>query len=88
MFADSNCFTSSMLRQQKFLNDIMERLNNDTGKKEVIAEIESVRKILTASKNMVLYMAVNVEKLTVQVPNVYAPWNMFFSDIGTLEKVK
>jgi hypothetical protein len=77
-----------MLRQQKFLTDIMERLNDNTGKKQVIAEIESVRKILTSFKNMVLYMAVNVEKLTVQVPDVYAPWNIFFSDIATSEKIK
>lgn len=76
------------MRQQKFLSDILERLNDETGKKEVIAEIESVRKILTSPKNMVLYMAVNVEKLTVQVPNVYAPWNMFFSNVGTLAKTK
>ncbi|XP_011145031.2 uncharacterized protein C05D11.1 [Harpegnathos saltator] len=85
---DSNTFTSSMLRQQKFLTDILERLNDETGKREVIAEIESVRKTLTSPKNMVLYMAVNVEKLTVQVPNVYAPWNMFFSDVGTSAKTK
>lgn len=77
-----------MLRQQKFLTDVLERLNDETRRREVIAEIESVRKILTSPKNMVLYMAVNAEKLTVQVPNVYAPWNMFFSDVGTSEKPK
>lgn len=77
-----------MLRQQKFLTDILERLNDETGKREVIAEIDSVRKTLTSPKNMLLYMAVNVEKLTVQVPNVYAPWNMFFSDVGTSVKTK
>lgn len=77
-----------MLRQQKFLTDIMERLNDDAGKKQVIAEIESVRKILTSFKNMALHMAVNVEKLTVQIPDVYAPWNIFFSDIVMSEKIK
>lgn len=86
--ADSNPYAFSMLRQQKFLTDIMERLNDDAGKKQVIAEIESVRKIVTSFKNMVLHMAVNVEKLTVQVPDVYAPWNIFFSDIATSEKKK
>lgn len=88
MFADSNSFSSSMLRQQKFLSDIIERLNDDAGKKEIMVEIESVRKTLTSLKNMVLYMAVNVEKLTVQFPNIYAPWNIFFSDVGTTEKAK
>ncbi|GAB1870040.1 hypothetical protein CAJAP_11119 [Camponotus japonicus] len=85
---DSNPFTSSMLRQQKFLTDMVERLNDSVGQKEVIAEIESVRKTVTSLKNMVLYIAVNVDKLTVQVPDVYAPWNKFFSDVATSEKAK
>lgn len=88
MLADSNQFTSSMLRQQKFLNDVIERLNTDAGQKEVIAEIESVRKTLTSSKNIVLHIAANVDKLTMQVPDVYAPWNTYFSDLTTSEKTK
>lgn len=77
-----------MLRQQKFLTDILERLNDEKGRREVLAEMESVRKTLTSPKNIVLYMAVNAEKLTVQVPNVYASWNMFFSDVGASAKTK
>lgn len=77
-----------MLRQQKFLTDVMERLNDDVGQKEVLAEIESVRKTVTSLKNMILYIAVNVDKLTVQVPDVYAPWNKFFSDVAMSEKAK
>lgn len=77
-----------MLRQQKFLTDTIERLNDDLGQKEVIAEIESVRKTVTSLKNMILYIAVNVDKLTVQVPDIYAPWNKFFSDMASSEKKK
>lgn len=77
-----------MLRQQKFLTDMIERLNDDVGQKEIIAEIESVRKTVTSLKNMILYIAVNVDKLTVQVPDAYAPWNKFFSDVATSEKAK
>jgi len=75
-----------MLRQQKFLAELLERLNDDAGQKEVMAEITSVRKILTRLNNMVLFMAANVEKLTVQVPDMYAPWNIHFSDLATSEK--
>lgn len=77
-----------MLRQQKFLNNVLERLNDETGQKEVISEIESVREVLTTPKNMVLYMATNVDKLTAQVPNVYSPWNTYFSTFDTSSKTK
>lgn len=85
--ADSNHYTSSMLRQQKFLNNILERLNDEKGQQEVLSEIESVRKVLT-SKNMVLYIAANVDKLTVQIPDVYTPWNTFFCNQNTSDKMK
>ncbi|KAF3427311.1 hypothetical protein E2986_02562 [Frieseomelitta varia] len=85
---ESNQFVSSILRQQKFLNNILERLNDETGQKEIISEIESVREVLTTPKNMVLYMATNVDKLTAQVPNVYSPWNTYFSTFDTSSKTK
>ncbi|XP_017766196.1 PREDICTED: uncharacterized protein C05D11.1-like [Eufriesea mexicana] len=85
---DSNPFTSSMLRQQKFLNNVLKRLNDETGQKEVISEIESVREVLTNPKNMVMYVATNVDKLTAQVPNVYDPWNNYFSTFDTSSKTK
>ncbi|EZA55862.1 hypothetical protein X777_04081 [Ooceraea biroi] len=80
---DSNTFASGMLRQQKFLTELMERLSDDAGQREVMAEITSVRKTLTRLKNMVLFIATNVEKLAAQVPDVYAPWNIHFSDVAT-----
>lgn len=86
--ADSNPFTCSILQQEKFLNDVTERLNTDAGQNEVIAEIESIRKTLTSPKNIVVYMATNVDELAVQIPDVYAPWNLFFSDLTTSEKTK
>ena len=85
---DSNQFTSSMLRQQKFLNSVLERLNDEKGQKEVVAEIESVRKCLTMPESMTLYMATNVDKLTVQVPNVYSAWNNHFSELNATSKTK
>ncbi|KAK1127835.1 hypothetical protein K0M31_003327 [Melipona bicolor] len=85
---DSNPFVSSILRQQKFLNNILERLNDETGQREIVSEIESVREVLTTPKNMVLYMATNVDKLTAQIPNVYNPWNTYFSTFDTSSKTK
>ncbi|XP_050485533.1 uncharacterized protein C05D11.1-like [Bombus huntii] len=85
---ESNPHISNMLRQQKFLNHVLERLSDETDQKKVISEIESVREVLTTPKNMVLYMATNVDKLTAQVPNVYSPWNTYFSTFGTSSKTK
>lgn len=66
----------------------MERLNDDVGQKEIMANIESSRKILTLSNNMVLYITVNVTKLTQEVSDIYAPWKTFFSDVAVVEKAK
>lgn len=76
------------MQQKEFLIDIMERLNDDVGQKEIMANIESSRKILTLSNNMVLYMTVNVTKLTQEVSDIYAPWKTFFSDVAVAEKAK
>ncbi|XP_076234685.1 uncharacterized protein C05D11.1 [Calliopsis andreniformis] len=85
---DSNQFVSSMLRQQKFLNNLLERLNDEKGQKEVVSEIESVRQMLTAPKNITLYMATNVDKLTTQIPDIYNSWNTHFSELDTSNKTK
>ncbi|XP_012262723.1 uncharacterized protein C05D11.1-like [Athalia rosae] len=73
---DSNHFASSMLRQHKFLTQMMDSLNDSKAQAKVLEEIESVRKTLTTPQNMVLYMAANVDKLAAHVPNVYEPWEV------------
>jgi hypothetical protein len=88
MFVDSNPFLFSLVQQEEFLADILERLNDDVGQKEIMANIESSRKILTLSTNMVLYMTANVTKLIKAVSNVYTPWKTFFSDVAVSEKTK
>lgn len=77
IFLESNNFNVSMLRQQRFLSKMLERLSSEKGRVEVMTEIEDVRSILTSNKNMVLYMAANVDKLTNQVSDVYEPWKEF-----------
>ncbi|XP_001603808.1 uncharacterized protein C05D11.1 [Nasonia vitripennis] len=84
---ESNHFNASMLRQQQFLTKMLERLNTENGAKEVLAEIDAVRSILTATKNMALYMAVNIDRLAIQVPDVYEPWKEF-SDADNSTKSK
>ncbi|XP_012281093.1 uncharacterized protein C05D11.1-like [Orussus abietinus] len=85
---DSNHYATNLLHQQKFLNKVMERLGNESTQKEVIAEIETVRKILTTPKNMVLYLAMNVDKQAMQVPDLNLQWNTLFSNFKNVEKGK
>jgi len=76
------------LQQEEFLTDIIKRLNDSVSQKEIMANIESSRKALTLSENIVLYMTVNATKLTKEVSNVYASWETFFSDVAVKEKTK
>ncbi|XP_076642310.1 uncharacterized protein C05D11.1 [Halictus rubicundus] len=84
---DSNQFTSSMLRQQKFLTNVLNRLNDVEEQNFVISEIEIVKKALTTPKNITMYIATNVDKLTAAIPSVYLPWTTHFSEL-TSEKTK
>jgi len=76
------------LHQEEFLTDIIKRLNDSVSQKKIMANIESSRKTLTLSENIVLYMTVNATKLTKKVSNVYASWETFFSDVAVKEKTK
>lgn len=51
-----------MLRQQKFLTDLLENLK--TKPNEVLENIEQLRKIITDPSNMVLYLAANTNHIS------------------------
>lgn len=87
-FAESNQYTLSVLRQQKFLVKMLEKLETEEGRNEVTSEINKLRQILTTPNSMALHMAFNVDKLVAQNPNVYAPWKEFFSDVQCRDKSK
>ncbi|XP_076165963.1 uncharacterized protein C05D11.1 isoform X2 [Ptiloglossa arizonensis] len=85
---DSNQFTSGVLQQQKFLTNLVDRLNDEKEQKKVLSEIEAVRKALTMPKHITLYMATNVDKLIAQVQNVHRPWDTLFSEFDISNKTK
>lgn len=60
---ESNHYAASLLRQQKFLTTLIEKLGNPDDAKVVIADLEKVREIITAPKNLVLHLAANMEDL-------------------------
>ncbi|XP_078049942.1 uncharacterized protein C05D11.1 [Augochlora pura] len=85
---DSNQFTCSMLRQQKFLTNVLCRLNDEKEESSVISELEIVRKMLTTPKNMTIYIATNVDKLSSLNEDVYKSWDTCFSNLDTSEKTR
>lgn len=67
-----------MLRQHKFLTKLLEKLSTSEGQEKVIADLESVRSTLTSSENLLIYMATNVDRLSMHASNLYAPWEKHF----------
>ncbi|KAF7998270.1 hypothetical protein HCN44_009668 [Aphidius gifuensis] len=81
---DSNHFNASPLRQQQFLTELIERLSTDDGQKQILNDVEEIRKILTDGKNIMCHIASNVDKLSNQVTDLYTPWDIL--KIGNIEK--
>ncbi|XP_041369326.1 uncharacterized protein C05D11.1-like [Gigantopelta aegis] len=71
---DSNHCVVSMLRQHKFLTDLAKKVEAEPTK--VIEDLESLRKMLTATNNIRIHMSANVPKLTENTaPEL--PWKQF-----------
>lgn len=74
-FSESNHYSSSVLRQHKFLTTLMERLNKPEECDKVIAELESVRQIVTDPSYMVVHLAANLDLLATKYANPAELWN-------------
>lgn len=72
---ESNHYASSVLRQHKFLTTLLERLNKPEECDKVLAEIESVRQIVTDPSNMVVHLAANLDLLATKYANPAELWN-------------
>ncbi|KAJ1519883.1 hypothetical protein ONE63_004123 [Megalurothrips usitatus] len=64
---ESNHYAASLLRQQKFLTTLIEKLGNPEDAKAVVADLEKVRQIITSPSNIVLHMASNLNDLPTSV---------------------
>ncbi|KAJ9588208.1 hypothetical protein L9F63_018429, partial [Diploptera punctata] len=84
---DSNHYSSSMLRQHKFLTAVIEKLESKEKCEEVLKEIESVRQIITEPTNIVIHMAANLDHLASKVGDLVGPWkNVLHSDKTPCQK--
>nr|CAD7417578.1 unnamed protein product [Timema cristinae] len=63
LMKDSNHYSSSMLRQHKFLTSLLERLESPAMSQKVLQELEEVRAVLTQPANIVVHLAADMDKL-------------------------
>ena len=88
MFADSNHYSGSMLRQHKFLTALIEKLDSKEKCEEVLKEIESIRQIITEPANIVIHMAANIDHLACKVGDLEKPWKNLLPAAKTSSKKK
>nr|CAH7739234.1 unnamed protein product [Callosobruchus chinensis] len=60
---DSNVMKNGVLQQNRFLTEIIEKLDTEAGGKEILEKMETLRKIITDPENFVLYLAGNLDYL-------------------------
>ncbi|XP_063960885.1 uncharacterized protein C05D11.1-like [Lytechinus pictus] len=73
---ESNHHVASMIRQQTFLNKLLDQLGQDPS--TVIKNLNSLRDLLTSSSNVRIHMAANMKKLS----NPQSPWQQYFIEKG------
>ncbi|XP_045129577.1 uncharacterized protein C05D11.1-like [Portunus trituberculatus] len=83
---DTNKNQQSILKQEKFLNALLERLATD--EEEVLRELEEVRQAIVAPERVTIHLATNLEKLAVHLDPL-EPWTNFAKgELSTTGKEK
>lgn len=78
--AESNVYSNGILVQSKFLTDVIQKLNSENAN-EVLEVLETLRKILTDPKNIILHIAGSLDN----IDDVVTPLNNFFQDKSELK---
>ncbi|KAK3859607.1 hypothetical protein Pcinc_034292 [Petrolisthes cinctipes] len=74
---DTNQNQQNILRQEKFLNNLLQRLTTEEGK--VLEELEQVRGVIMQKDRITIHMATDYEQLSAQLDPI-APWRDFVAD--------
>ncbi|PNF33802.1 Uncharacterized protein C05D11.1 [Cryptotermes secundus] len=85
---DSNHYSSSMLRQHKFLTALIEKLDSKEKCEHVLNEIKSVHQIITDPSSIVIHLAANVDQLANKVGDLVQPWRNVLPADKVAEKKK
>lgn len=84
---DCNHYWNNMLRQQKFLTSLVERMDIDSEWEVIYSDIEKVRTLMTSPSNIVIHMGANLGVLSMKYANVLSPWDQLSSkDIGPVKE--
>lgn len=85
---DSNHYSSSMLRQHKFLTALIEKLDSKEKCEHVLNEIKSVHQIITDPASIVIHLAANVDQLANKIGDLVQPWRNVLPADKVAEKKK
>uniref|UniRef100_U5EMA1 Putative zn2+-dependent endopeptidase insulinase superfamily n=1 Tax=Corethrella appendiculata TaxID=1370023 RepID=U5EMA1_9DIPT len=77
---DSNVLLSSMLKQFKFLTNVLEQMETANGEEKILKDLNYVRDILTEPKNIAIHVAANWEELEKLGFDLTAPWTKLVND--------
>ncbi|XP_027214952.2 uncharacterized protein C05D11.1 isoform X2 [Penaeus vannamei] len=77
---ESNKNQQNILRQQKFLTQLLSRL--DTQEMQILKELEEVRCSMVSKDRITIHMATDMQKLA-SLEDVFAPWMDFVPNVET-----
>ncbi|GLH01355.1 Presequence protease, mitochondrial [Gryllus bimaculatus] len=84
---DSNHYASSMLRQHQFLTSLIEKLDSEETQREVLDEIDQIRRLITNPENLVIHLATNIDQLVSKIGDPVKPWlNLLPGDSTVIKK--
>ncbi|XP_053381490.1 uncharacterized protein C05D11.1-like isoform X2 [Mercenaria mercenaria] len=81
---DCNHQVNSMLRQNRFLENLLKTLESDP--KQVEEKMEEVRRLLTSPDNLTVHMSVDVEKLSADGYKPASVWSTLVPDRNISQK--
>ena len=74
-----------MLRQQKFLTDVVSKLDSSVSSAPILAELEQLRELVTRRENMRVHLSAHVQTLAGSTDPLQ-PWTQDFLPSDTKEK--
>ncbi|XP_055630740.1 uncharacterized protein C05D11.1-like [Toxorhynchites rutilus septentrionalis] len=85
--SESNVRVSSILKQQKFLSALIERLDSSAGAEIVTNDLNKVREIITKPENLALHVAADWDEMARLGVILEAPWAKLIKAEGVPKKM-
>lgn len=82
---DANFQMITLVRQHKFLTNVIEKLESPEGAQGIIDDLNRLRAILTSGPNIALHISADWAKLSTVVPDLVSPWQKIVSDSNEIK---